>query len=102
MKADGGNPWWSSGWLGLCAFTAVDQVHFLVRKLRSHKLRNGAKKKKKERKKERKKMKGCVREGRKLLMPVSLLTSVQAVKKPSHNSLASNSNNYALAQDSAI
>ena len=57
---------------------------------------------KKERKKERKKMKGCVREGRKLLMPVSLLTSVQAVKKPSHNSLASNSNNYALAQDSAI
>ena len=56
MKADGGNPWWSSGWLGLCAFTAVDQVQFLVRKLRSHKLRNGAKKKKKERKKENERM----------------------------------------------
>ena len=78
-------------WLGLCTFTAMDQVQFLVGELRSHKPCS-----------ERKKMNGYMREGRKPLMPVSLLTSVWAVNKPSHNSLTSNSNNYALAQDSAI
>ena len=35
-------------WLGLCAFTALDQVQFLVRKLRSPKPCSGAKKKRKK------------------------------------------------------